>query len=130
MLGIGVVVIRVGFLYRVPIRKIVFCLFLSSQIVDAAVDADTVDPGGEAGVVFCLIFVQEAVCFDECLLQDVLGVFGIFRVLKSQREDSLSVVFKKHAECLRIALLGRLYNSSFVHLLIFHLSKRKLDLFG
>ena len=80
----------------VPIREILFFVLLSSQIIDAAVDADPVDPGGEAGLVFDLVFVQVVVRPDECFLQDVFGILLVFCVLVCQREDSITVLFKKH----------------------------------
>jgi hypothetical protein len=119
------IVARDCFLPFIPVRVVLFLVFLSSQIIDAAVDADPVDPGGKAGVVFNVVFLQVAVRFDKGLLEDVFGILFVFRVLVSQREDSLPVLFKKHTKCLRVALLGRLHNSSFSHSFVFHLSKRK-----
>ena len=69
-------------------------------MIDAAVDADPVKPGRKACSFLKVKFIQGIVGFDECFLENVLGIFGVSDILVSQGKDPFPIFIKQLSQCL------------------------------
>ena len=106
MLGIKALMGGGDFINVVGIEVIVSHCSGFSYKIDGRIDADAVEPGCEICVLMGLEFIQGLIGFDECLLQDVLGIFFVSEVFVSSGVDLVFVGVEQPPEGIHISILG------------------------